>query len=836
MKFNLAILFFLSLFLSSMLNFIAFPGLTETKSQQSSDLKQVVIEVVENIPPFLLQSNSGSFEVFTLNESLVQAQKHYQNGEYQNVITLLEKYLKIETNPPEESLSVEIYRYLGLAYQKIGRKHEAIVALAKASDIYRRAGSKLNKRDLATVLTEQATAYISLGQNQKAISLTEEAIQLTEGFWDKTIAARAQGTLGNAYFFSGDEEKATMAFSQSLKLASSQNLTALEAAALNNLTVASVRLSQKQRRNAQLASQEKDELASQLSKYSEQSQAKAKEYALQAVAKSDSFSNQTTVRALLNLLPFVEGEKRTYYQQKTLAIVNKLPDSQAKAYLLIDLAKTDLTTGESIRLLEDAVQISRFLQDNRGLSFALGELGQIYEREEQYDRALDYTQQAQLVAGQILAYDSLYQWFWQMGRIYRTMGNEKYAITSYQAAIASLQKIRGDIAIAAKDFQLDFRDRVEPIYRELLALKLESGQIEEANNLFASLQLSELESFFGDICVEVTPSIDSQQLLAQTHSAVITTIVLPQKTYLILQLPDGTTRTHLVAISANQLNQEIEQWRNNLEDFFTLKYLAQSQKLYDWLIRPLEADLEAVKPKILIFVGDGLLRNVPMAALHDGTEYLVEKYPIAVSLGLNLIRKKESERKLSPLIFGLSKARPPFNEDLPYVAVETQEVKDILGGKRFLDRDFTWNNFREQFLTSKSEIVHLATHGRFSGTLERSFLQMSDRSIGLNELESLFNQRQQAIDLLVLSACQTAAGNNRTVLGLAGIALRSGVQSVLASLWFSNDAATTELIVDFYQNWQVGMTKAEALQKTQLKQIKKPLSHPNQWSNFVLIE
>jgi CHAT domain-containing protein len=774
-----------------------------------------------------------------------QAQNAYLEGQYHNTIELLENYLKTEDAP-----SAQTYQLLGEAYQKIGQTSKAIHTFDKAIEIYRTQERERDapqeplreRKELALILNEQAIAYITIGQNQKAISLTTEAFQIADSLNDSTTASQSQGILGNAYFMSGDDESAIAAYKQSLKLAQSQNLIALEASALNNLSTASFRASQKHLRDAQLADQEKDEPeTTRLIKLAEQKQTQARDYALKAVATSQSLDNATTVRSLLNAISFTSSSEIELYRQKALSVLENLPNSQSKVYLSIDLAKIQVNDRD--RLLEQAVQIAQSLKDFRGLSFALGELGRVYEQKKDYKRALEYTQQAQLVAGQVFAYDSLYRWWWQLGRIYKAIGQRDDAIAAYRGAIASLQKIRGYIAIAAKDFQLDFRDEVEPIYRDLLALKLESNsepRLQEVKDTFNSLQLSSLESFFGDICVEVSPSLQPQQILTQTNAVAISSIILPQTTFLLLQLPDGSVRDYSVSISAEQLKKKIERWREELEDPYSGQYLTQSQALYDLLIRPLETDLETIEPKTLVFVGDGLLRNVPMAALHDGKQFLVEKYAIAVSLGLNLTSAgNKLTGQLQPLAFGLSDARPPLEQELPYVDLELQEIDRIVGGEQFSNGQFTWENFRQQLLTNESPIVHIATHGRFSGSTERSFIQTYDRPASLNELESLLNQRQQSLELLVLSACQTSAGNDRSTFGLAGIAIRTGVKSVLASLWFSNDAASVDVIAEFYNNLKQGMTRSEALRQAQLKQIAKPITNPNRhpviWSNLVLL-
>lgn len=134
-------------------------------------------------------------------------------------------------------------------------------------------------------------------------------------------------------------------------------------------------------------------------------------------------------------------------------------------------------------------------------------------------------------------------------------------------------------------------------------------------------------------------------------------------------------------------------------------------------------------------------------------------------------------------------------------------------------------------------MIHLATHGRFSGTAERSYIQASDEPIYLDQLEAMLRRAgaDAPVALLVLSACQTAAGNNRSFLGLAGVGLRAGVTSIVGSLWHINDEIAAQLIIEFYRHLSEGKSKAEALRQAQLKQLKKADSHGAFWSAFVLL-
>ncbi|NJO93968.1 MAG: CHAT domain-containing protein [Hydrococcus sp. RM1_1_31] len=475
----------------------------------------------------------------------------------------------------------------------------------------------------------------------------------------------------------------------------------------------------------------------------------------------------------------------------------------------------------------------------------MAQLGSVYEKAGKYQLALEVAAQGQWVAQQIGANDSLYPLQWLSGRIYRQMGKTSEAIANYRGAIASLQQLRSQIASASPDVQIDTKTEVEPIYRELLSLLLTGSPspkiLHNSVDIMQQLQFSELQSFFGDACLELRQAIgNSQNPFSNSKAAIIHTILLGDSNYTILKLPDGSIRAYPIAISEERLLQEIETWRFQLEssNIVRLEYRDLAEQLYNLLIRPMESDLLKSSVEELVFVNDGLLRNVPMAALHDGDRFLIEKYPISISLGLNLKPSSPSTYRKGASIFGLSvavedrelqKEFPP----LPYVPAETLQVQKLVGGDRFLNKNFTSDNFASE-IQKELPIVHLATHGEFGGRLESTFLKAYDKFISLPFLEEILAQRTEPIDLLTLSACQTAAGNERAILGLAGVALRSGVRNVMASLWSVEDKTTAELITDFYRYLESGLDKAQALQLAQIAQLEKD-SYVTQWAAFVAI-
>ncbi|GAC1459361.1 MAG: hypothetical protein NVS2B14_08850 [Chamaesiphon sp.] len=525
----------------------------------------------------------------------------------------------------------------------------------------------------------------------------------------------------------------------------------------------------------------------------------------------------------------------------------------------------------------------------RAESFAVGTLGQMYETVKQYPKAMELTRQAELAAQQINAPDSLYRWQWQSGRILKATGDTPQAIASYQQSIATLESIRGDILAANKELQFNFRDSVEPVYRQLIGLllnpsasvassrvKAQTPKETHTQNITKALQvldlltLAQLQNFFGDDCVQValnnakseqvakdrqtsllvaqnkansgkvTPGkIDSSLALTDPTAAVIHSVILEDRSEMILQLANGSFTSYPVSLGAIQMQAEIDKLRALLEKRSTDEYLLQSQKVYDALIRPLEADLAVAKPSTLIFVQDGVLRKVPMAALHDGKEFLIQKYPIATTPSLSLTNPKPVDRgNLQPLFVGLTVARPPFDA-LPNVAAEAAGVKKILGGINLLNQNFTVEHFETALQKQSYPIVHMATHGKFGVDNASTYLLAFDNRIGLEELDRLLRSRgsKQPVELLTLSACQTAAGDDRSALGIAGVAVRAGVKSALATLWFINDQSTVPLIEEFYtQLRQPNVTKAEALRRAQIKLIaNQNYSHPAAWSPFILI-
>ncbi len=574
----------------------------------------------------------------------------------------------------------------------------------------------------------------------------------------------------------------------------------------------------------------------------------------------------TRVQLLLNQFSFLLETKQfntaVELAPKIESEISKLPLSRMAVYAQINFAqnlarlKQKLTTNTNswlniAQLLAKAVEQAQSLEDKRAESYAKGTLGWLYEQTGQLNNAKNLTEKALLIAQSIEASDISYQWEWQLGRLLKTEGDTKLAISYYQQAIKTLQLLRNDLVAINPEIQFSFRENVEPVYRELVELLLQAHEntelpqdnLKQARFVIESLQLAELDNFFRQACLTVKVEIDQVAEQDQT-AAVIYPIILPDRLEVILKLPGQKNLKHYATnIVKQEVESTLEQLRENITQPHTLrKVQSLSARVYDWLIRPTEADLAENKVKTLVFVLDGALRNVPPASLYDGKQYLVSKYAIALSPGLQLFDPKPLPRKqLQALVGGLSEANLGFSA-LPNVERELKQIQSQVETKVLLNKQFTSQALEQQMKSLPFKVVHLATHGQFSSNVDKTFIVAWDKQIKVNELSSFLRTREsnikEAVELLVLSACQTASGDNRAALGLAGVAVRAGARSTLASLWNVDDNSTAVLMSQFYQELAKTptITKAEALRTAQLALLQNPqYKRPQFWAPYVLV-
>jgi CHAT domain-containing protein len=349
--------------------------------------------------------------------------------------------------------------------------------------------------------------------------------------------------------------------------------------------------------------------------------------------------------------------------------------------------------------------------------------------------------------------------------------------------------------------------------------------------------------------------------ITESATALVYPVIFPDRLE-ILVIPSSGKPIRKVVTEGRELEilREAEDFVSNIRDVSSVDYLQSAQTLYNWIIRPIDNDLQSANIKTLVFVMDGPLRVIPIAALHDGKDFLVQKYAIATVPSMGMVNLKLRDRRSnSILVMGLSDAMQGLSA-LPSVEVEVNTIAtQVLQGDAFLNQSFTIENLKTQRKKKNYGIVHLATHAKFvSNTISGAFIQMWNERLYLDQLKS-FNLGSEPIEMLTLSACQTAVGQN---LGLGGVAAQNGAKSVLASLWVVSDAGTTPLMLSFYHNFPAAKSKALALQQTQvalltgavriegqqiqgiptlsavtLKKLNQAidLKHPYFWASFILV-
>jgi CHAT domain-containing protein len=316
-------------------------------------------------------------------------------------------------------------------------------------------------------------------------------------------------------------------------------------------------------------------------------------------------------------------------------------------------------------------------------------------------------------------------------------------------------------------------------------------------------------------------------------------LVLQDRIEVLANFPSGLKRFS-IKVGADTLAKEVRKFRQKLEKRTTREYLPHAQKLYDWLIRPLEPDLKSLTTDTLVFVPDGPLRSIPMAALHDGKQFLINKYAIAITPGLNLTDphpvKRENVKVLSAGLTDSVQGFPP----LPNISNELRAIQGLYGGTPLLNRNFLNSNLEKELKNKQFTIMHIASHGQFESDARKSFLLTFDDKLTMDQLEQyvgLFKFREDPLELLTLSACETAVGDDRAALGLAGIAIKAGAKSALATLWHINDQASSDLVGEFYRQLHDPLiSRAIALKRAQLKLLNdRSYEHPGYWSPFLLI-
>lgn len=722
------------------------------------------------------------------------------------------------------------------AYQR-GSFEQALAAWKQAAELYERAGQT---REQSLALVQAAQASESIGQVGQAAQQLEVALALAQQTQDRLWTATVLENLGRTYLAARKPDAATQYLTQALEMASTDGTPRLVSAIHNDLGLADV---SRQRYENALAS------------FTTSAQ-------VAMAARDRPMAVRAQVNAARAALKLNRPEPARSWLDQALDGLNDFEPSHDRATGLIQVG---LGYQQLLPLMEtlhaplllraagvfvEAATVAEKIGDMRTLSYADGYLGHLYETEHRNDEALRLTRRAIFSAQGANAPESLYRWQWQLGRLLASTGKLDDAIDTYNYAATTLAPIRTEVASALSTGSLSGEEPVRPLYFELADLLLErssltadsqiaEGYLRRARDAIETYKAAELRDYFRDECVDALQARLTKLDTVSPNTAVIYPIVFPDRTELLVNFSTGLRRIS-VPITATVLTQEVRAFRKLVEKRTTREYLPHAQQLYDWLIHPLESELIQQKVHTLVFVPDGVLRTIPFSALHDGTSFLIQKYAVALTPGLYLTDPRPLDReKIRFLAGGLTKSVQGF-PSLPYVAEEMETVRTLYQADQLLNQQFRTPLLEQELRESRYGILHIATHGKFSSDADDSFLLTFDGKLTMSKLDSLiglFRFRQDPLELLTLSACQTAVGDDRAALGLAGVAIKAGARSALATLWFINDEASAALIGEFYrQLHDPAVSKAVALQRAQLKLLDdRVYEHPAYWSPFLLL-
>jgi filamentous hemagglutinin family protein len=722
----------------------------------------------------------------------------FQQGNFNQALFVWKKCMS--TVAVDSTLFMPIKTYMSIAYQKTGQYQKSFLEIP-TDDNYLEQMDNFNK---AMALNMKGEIELLNRDKQSAITSWEKAIQHANETKNKFLIATVKNNLANVYELSDRHAEAVLKYESALADLE-RNRSFLKCVILLNL------------------------IRSKLT---------------------------TNDHGFINLLA-----------EKTHACIQKLPNTYHKAFYLLSLSsllqkmfplnRNDnfISTNKMHSIINQALSIGKEINNNAIISSALGLSGQLFEKQKNYSEALRLTRQAVFFARKNYP-ETLYQLQWQIGKRYESMGNTQEAINLYQQSIETMESFQYAFFMGYHNSELFYKEKVKPVYYGYVNLLLRSYEasgslplttLKSAIKTIEQFKTTEIQNHFKDECINyLDKPIEIPEKMAE-KTALIYPFSLSDRLVILTILPQGI-QYYVKKISQKKLKKWIQRLDKRLDyrTYSVLRFNKYAHDLYDWLIRPMEKDLVMQNIKTIYISAEGKLQTIPFCALRDSKtdQYLMEKYAIAILPSISYINDAQetinSNRQRRILLCGLTQSRKGFSA-IKGGASQLKDIQQYVGGKILINKDFTTHNFKKEFQASTPDIIHILTHGNVGNTPEDIFLLTYNGQLSLHHLETIIHSgvfRETPLDLLTLGACQTAIGDERFALGLAGIAFKTGAQNVIATLRPVEKNATTFLMTEFYKKCAAMnfSNKSIALQKAQSELLRsKKYSHPIFWSPFILL-
>jgi CHAT domain-containing protein len=769
-------------------------------------------------------------------------QAYFKQGEFQLAIEQWQTTLNTLDNPKR----IDTLFKIGTAYQALGRHERAQTVLNQALCL----AQEINDlRRLIQAHTLLSDTYRLTNRREEAQIHIESALDLVDFAYFPSVFAAALVQQGHLYLLDKKYVKALQNYQQALSLLKKEPL--LKAKILLNIT----------------------QLMYDTQSYGQDKEQKKQVYgglddSLVAVKRVDAF--EKALQAVRNL---------PNHYQKALMLLH-LSELAFQNQLNTTLQSEIYTILTAVNQLAETFPPKPRLSIS---SYANGYLGKLYQNAQRHQEAIQLTQKAIFLAQEISATDLLYRWERQLGQLWREQGQVEKAIQVYRLAVKHSVAIRPKLTKTyygsyPPSNNLPFHQTaIGRTYFEMVELLLKKAQTEtqasqqekyfcEAREVIEISQQSELKDYLQDDCLrttETTKPIGCEITFAEScseqettkfkhlahNAAILYFFTAPdrERIEVLLYLANrGKTIHHTVL-----LKPEKQPDLKKTIGLFTADLSTQSpdrdqpvpfnaQQLYNLLIKPIEVELNS-QIDTLFIMPDDLLRQIAFAALYDEKkqEFLVQKpYALVTVLTPKLENdlEQQTDQNIRILLGGVSQeildsacipVKPPA---LPCVEKELDTISQFYQAqdKQILkNADFTKEQFSQLTLKEKRpyHIVHIASHGKFKAIFKNSYILTYQDCLYMDDLEKLSRlnlYRATPLELLTLSACETTKGSDKAALGLAGVAIKTGAKSVLASLWSVNDQATCYLMTAFYDYLTQGLSKANALQRAQRDLLETP--------------
>ena len=818
-------------------------------------------------PDDWLPSPFPFFDDFSLTEidSFQQGKKYYQNGHFIKAITSWEQASLILDSKSENFCYVMLY--LSQAYQKTGNYFKAFDATLKIAPIVRNSDYVL-KSLFFNQLGDLALCFddIDFGHRKTFCQLfgkrTEECV--SEKF----------NTFSEIIGIMGEKETYTALdyFETALLEANMQNNVLLQAISYNNTGNAyasdkyffdAIRYYNK---------------CLKISKKIQKSQIRINIIARTLINK---------IRAIIenqdyNIIELSSLISKTIYIMDSMDICHHKIFNYISLSMIMSQITHENPEWEKIiqRLLQNALQFAKEKKDIRMISFAHALMGKLYERSENFDEAISSIRKALFLASQNNWPVLEYLWQHQMGKFIMKKDelNIDAAQKAYKAAIDILhsrQALQDEKIFKAQDkinmipgiFQTFykgirnrnniFETKIKPLYLDFAETFLKKAtqnnidiskkELIAFRNIHEKMKIIELQDYFQDEWLMVFLEQFEKLKKLPDQTAMLYTVPANNSLLLLLTLSDDILYFN-IPIDYNRLKRMIYNFSKYLINKSD-RYLYYAKKLHTVLIHPIQKELHENNIHTLIIASDDVLRLVPFSALRDGNSFLIERYALVTVPSIPLTDTKAFNKKeMKVILSGLSNGEP----SLPFVKNEINTIEQIIDKKIVLLND----QFTEQKLTNylKDEsfnVCLIATHANFSSEPENFYIQTFDtnnsntyKKTTMNRLEKILKHRiaiGKPLDLIIFSACETVYSDKKAMSGIAGMAVKAGVRSVMATLQPIADEPASLIITDFFRQLKVNefddnFSKAMALQNAQKKMIDhNKYQHPGYWAPFVII-